>query len=378
MDRASLRVLHLVSAERWRADDASLPALLRTLQARSDVHSDVIVLTGRDDVPQTHEARLTLIPDKRSLPRRLRAVEQCALPTPPHIVHAHGCRESLLGAWIAFRARGAMLRTVEDDSAHPAGWRGGLLRSVDPFCGRAHRNVVCASPRLGAQLARRHRELCVSVIAPGVEVKTLREQACRPVTEPMSGDQFHVALVGPFDPPRRLDMALATAYTLARDHPGRFCFHAFTDEQSLVTYAPFVERHRLTCCIRFHALPSPLAPWLARMNALLWCPDTDTVPSRVIEAMVLGVPVVAHAVGGVPELLGFGTYGTLVNQHWPQAYADALAGIAANPVQAAHRSKAAAEYATRAHDIARVADRYVSLYRSLGASRHGALDVCYL
>lgn len=58
--------------------------------------------------------------------------------------------------------------------------------------------------------------------------------------------------------------------------------------------------------------------------------ETEGIPVTLLEAMAHGVPVVASAIGGIPELLE-GDSGLLVPPEDPGALADALAGLAADP-----------------------------------------------
>jgi glycosyltransferase involved in cell wall biosynthesis len=87
----------------------------------------------------------------------------------------------------------------------------------------------------------------------------------------------------------------------------------------------------------------------------------EGLPNAVLEAMASGVPVVATAVGGVPELVDDGVTGLVVPPGDPAALAgaiDALAGDAALRV----RLGAAARQAAGAYSWARCTDAHLRLY----------------
>ncbi len=362
MDDDTLRVLHLVSAQRWQAEESALPVLLRTLQGQPGVHNEVLVTGSQEDAATV---------------RHVFASGVCAATrrrTYPHIVHLHGCDAGPLGAFIALRTRSAILLGIEHERDLSPGWRGGLIRGISALCIRKPAGVVCTSPSLAERTSTR-----TSVIEPGIDVTAVTAIEAQGAPAPVPTDGvFHVALVGPFTENRRLDMALAAAYLLARDQPGQFHFHVIGQGESLARCTAFVHRHGLADVVHFHGRQAPLAPWLTRMHALLCCADRECAATRVLEAMALGVPVVAHAVGGLPHLLGGGACGTLVTEHAPYAYACAIAALAADPATRVRRAEAAARRVRSHYEVAGVAKRYVALYRSLDAVRQKTLDVCYL
>jgi len=77
--------------------------------------------------------------------------------------------------------------------------------------------------------------------------------------------------------------------------------------------------------------------------------DRDGIPNVLVEAMAAGVPVVATAVSGIPELVEHEVNGLLVAPEDPEALADALLRL--------HDDPALAERLTRA-GRATVRDRF--------------------
>jgi len=63
---------------------------------------------------------------------------------------------------------------------------------------------------------------------------------------------------------------------------------------------------------------------LRQMDCLLLTSDHEGLPMVVLEALALGVPTVAHSVGGLPEVLEGIAGNRLVTDHTPGGYARAI------------------------------------------------------
>lgn len=117
--------------------------------------------------------------------------------------------------------------------------------------------------------------------------------------------------------------------------------------------------------VRFvHELPDP-SPWY-RAADVFACPSyEESLPRVVIEAMAFGLPVVASAVNGIPELIADGVHGSLV----PAGDADALAaGLRRwldDPAAAARAGEAGGRRARSVFGIDRMVDSYARLVREV-------------
>lgn len=100
-------------------------------------------------------------------------------------------------------------------------------------------------------------------------------------------------------------------------------------------------------------------PELIRALDILLLPSQEEPFGRaLIEAMALGVPVLATEVGGPPEIIQDGVQGRLLPPGEPRAWADAVAGLAAHPDTAREMGRAGrlrvAEAFTPGHHAAAV------------------------
>jgi glycosyltransferase involved in cell wall biosynthesis len=105
------------------------------------------------------------------------------------------------------------------------------------------------------------------------------------------------------------------------------------------------------CLLDFFVLPS------------LW----EGMPLCILEAMCLGLPVVATSVGGVPEFLTPGKDGLLVPPREPEALAKAILAILGDEALARSMGEAAARRFDTRFDYMRMAEDYLALYAACGA-----------
>lgn len=109
-----------------------------------------------------------------------------------------------------------------------------------------------------------------------------------------------------------------------------------------------------------------VAQSLARAGMLLFPTRADTSPNAVKEAAVVGVPVVATRVGGIPDYIEQGKNGLLVNPDDPQALAAAIQNALSHPALGSGRVDT--ETWTRVRDYLspeRMVTRFTSLYHAL-------------
>ena len=114
------------------------------------------------------------------------------------------------------------------------------------------------------------------------------------------------------------------------------------------------------------AVEDPAPAWRAADVAVLPS-HTEGLPLALLEAMASGIPVVATAVGGTPEVLDDSS-GTLVEPGHPEALAGAL-GWALTSDEARRRAERARAVVEARYGLGAVASRHLALYEALGRAR---------
>jgi glycosyltransferase involved in cell wall biosynthesis len=98
----------------------------------------------------------------------------------------------------------------------------------------------------------------------------------------------------------------------------------------------------------------------------------EGLPRVVLEALAVGTPLVATAVGGVPDVVTDGVTGLLVPPGDPAALARAVVATLAEPAAAAARARAG-QAAVQPFTARQMLDEQHALYRRLLARRGIAL-----
>jgi L-malate glycosyltransferase len=132
--------------------------------------------------------------------------------------------------------------------------------------------------------------------------------------------------------------------------------HAAVPDRHRVVFVPFTEPPRALAFYRFAtvaALPSRI----------------EGLSQALLEAMSLGVPVIASAAGGNPELVNPGETGLLVPPLDPAAWTRALERMLGDAEFRARVARTGRDLVRREFTLARTADRTEVVYREAIASR---------
>jgi glycosyltransferase involved in cell wall biosynthesis len=108
--------------------------------------------------------------------------------------------------------------------------------------------------------------------------------------------------------------------------------------------------------------PAGVLGWWRRAAVAVLTSDSEGLPVSLIEAAACGVPAVATAVGGIPELIEHGVTGLLVPPRDAGAVAAALEALLTHPARAAAMGAAARRRAEREFSLARQVDALVALW----------------
>ena len=180
----------------------------------------------------------------------------------------------------------------------------------------------------------------VVAIPNGIPIGRYRRDSARPLraTLGVADDEPVFGLVGRITPWKGHEVFLRTASAWHRTgRPGRFVIigAAFNEDAGFAEgLHRTVEREGLADRVRFVPFQPDIAAALSSLDVLV---HTSTRPEPfgrvLIEAMAVGVPVVAARGGGVPEIVRDDTNGALVEPGDVNGYVRALGVVTDDPVR---------------------------------------------
>lgn len=101
------------------------------------------------------------------------------------------------------------------------------------------------------------------------------------------------------------------------------------------------------------------------MDVSMLCSKVEGYPNALIESMSAGTPVVAPAVGGIPEIVRHGDTGRLVQTRDPKDFADEIEWVLNNEAESQTMAERASHFVRSALSVEKMVDAYQYLYDEL-------------
>ena len=247
------------------------------------------------------------------------------------LVHAHSSKAGAL-ARLAATSRGVPSvftahGLVFGNTAMPA-WKRWSYGQAERFLGRATSHLITVS-EADAHLARRYRPVAenrLTVIPNGVPVPSLADLAqLRTEGRRQLGlrpDSAAVGVIARLHPDKDLTTWLRAAALVQKARPG-IEFVVIGDGPDAPALQRLARELGLEVSVRWAGEQPDAARLLPALDVFALSSVKEGLPITLLEAMAHGVPVVATAVGGIPEVVEDGVTGLLVPPRDPEALAEA-------------------------------------------------------
>lgn len=112
-----------------------------------------------------------------------------------------------------------------------------------------------------------------------------------------------------------------------------------------------------------------IRPILGQLDVFTLTTHSEGLPVSVLEAMSMGIPVVASNVGGIPELIEDGKTGVLIESNNSEKLSSAIIEILENPDKAKQMGAAAKEQVRRNFTIEKMIGQLTAVYLNLALSK---------
>ena len=276
------------------------------------------------------------------------------------LVHAH-IYASAAAAAIATVGTGVPLVVTEHTEA---GWRGRRARLVSRwFCRRVSR-VIAVSGAVRRRLVQQDDvpPEKIAVIPNAVPASPEKGPGAPPLQDELRDGPL-VGVLARLQPEKGVATFLKAAARVAEDAPrARFLVAGDgplrAELQALVVRLGLEENVRL---LGFRPDPRAL---IGLLDVLVVPSHTEGAPLVVLEAMASGVPVVASAVGGIPDQVRNGVDGLLVPPSDPASLGDAVLELLEDPGLASRMGAAGHRKSATEFSHAKMVERVTEVYRT--------------
>lgn len=279
----------------------------------------------------------------------------------PDVYQSHGYKGSMLG-------RFARRRSVRWQAVfHGFTWENPLVRlyhALDVRWLRRADSVVVVSRAFGRELERRGVDPARIRWVPNAidEAALARTDSGENLRRLWVGDEDSVlaGVIGRLSPEKGPDVFLR-AFAAAAPRAPRLRAVMVGDGPELEPSRRLAGRLGLEGRVVFAGFRSDLAAVYRALDLLVIPSRSEGLPTVLLEAMLLGVPVVSTAVGAVPDVIEDGTTGLVVPAQDEPALAAALERLAADGALRASLAQAAGRFARERLSVQRRTKEIVDL-----------------
>src|SRR5437870_4014410 len=283
----------------------------------------------------------------------------------PDVVHTHGYRADLVDAGVARRLGIPTVTTVHGFTG--GDWKNRLYEGLQRRALPRFDAVVAVSQALAADLVRAGVPAGRLHMVPNAwsgSGDTLPRDSARSVLR-VAPRQFHIGWVGRLTAEKGADVLLAALGHLG-DLP--LTVSVLGDGRARHELEALAARRGVAGRVHWFGRVPDAARLFAGFDAFVLSSRTEGTPIVLFEAMAAGTPIVATAVGGVPDVVS-SREALLVPPDDPCALADAVRCVWADPVAAATRARRARERLATGFALAPWLASYDRVYRSLRSAR---------
>jgi L-malate glycosyltransferase len=279
-------------------------------------------------------------------------------------VHVHGYKATVFCTIARRKHRFAMVKTEHGLPEPMAGsrtraWRDRLYRRVEAIAARTAGASVCYVTRdLRDYHRRSHAGLRAVVIPNGVE---RMDRSGFPRPPELAQGRFNLVVAGRLDLVKGHHVAIEALATDGLPPDAHLCIVGDGPRAGeLIALARSSGVEQRVHVIGFRR---NVYDYIAHGDALLMPSLHEGLPYTLLEAMALGVPIIASRVGGLAEVLEHEVTALLVEPQVPAALAAAIRRLRDDPTLAARIGERAQQLQRARYSLEAMTSSYLEVYR---------------
>ncbi len=287
----------------------------------------------------------------------------------PDVVQVNGSRTVKYGAAVAASVRQRSWVLIYRNIGQPRDWMPARRRSIYSRLVMARLNGVVGVSRITLENVQELYQLSVptthipcaidaATVVPTVMRPVIRRQTATPLEAPV------IVWVGSLTPEKRVDRLIRAADIVKRSIPN---LHLWIVGGGPLRLALETQLRTLSLApnTRFLGVQDQVANYMSAGDLVALPSDTEGMPAVLLEAGLLGLPVVATRVGGVSECVRDGETGILVERNDETGLASALRDLLQQPERRCRLGRAARVWIERNFTMKGVAPQYAAFYRQV-------------
>jgi glycosyltransferase involved in cell wall biosynthesis len=368
---APMRVCHVISGDLWAGAEMVCLRLLSGLRAAGGVELSAVLLNEGKLAREIRALGVaTAVVDETRLDffRIVPRVKEIVRGFGPDIVHTHRLKENVLG-FLATRRTDREIPLIctqhgLDEPQARMKWK--LASRANRYVlSRKFERVVAVSEDMRDAMTRtfRLRGSNVVVIHNGTEVR-------KRVVTGRERQPFVIGSAGRLFPVKDFPLFVEVAAAVHRQSED-IRFELAGEGPELATLLKLIGRHRLGEVFRLKGFVEDMSDFYLGLDLYVNTSLHEGLPMSVLEAMSHGLPVVAPLEGGIREVVGDGVHGFLVGGRDVEQFANKCIALSQDRSLLQRMSAASRERVAREFSLARMAEKYLDLYREVVSARGG-------
>ena len=365
-----MKVLHIISSGGMYGAEAVILNVSRILN--EGPHRSILGVFSNSSRPnlQLHETAKKegieshLIPCKGPIDRSVPAtIRELVHRTGAEVVHAHGYKADVY-VYLAMRgSRTPIVSTCHNWIGKDASVR--FYGVVDRFVLRSYAGVVAVSEEVKHRLLRaRVQEERIHLIRNGVDLRLYDRKLPSPRNERAPDCPLVVGLAGRLSQEKGVDLFLRAAAGVLIELP-HTRFLVVGDGPDRATLTALIGRLGIGESVSLLGRSDDMPSFYASLDMLVSSSRLEGLPIGLLEGMASRLPLVATAVGAVPEVVQDGHTGILVPAENVDALTRAVVELLRDPILRERFGEAAVKLVREEFSAERMTMEYLRLYEEV-------------